>query len=344
MLSHLEQISAEPEGLAKLVEHVQSLHPLLANDYASLETLALAEQQQLEATAGGMSKGATIGIAAGTFVVGGLIGYGLGKRKKVVEKSEHIETLARENALRKAKEAEEKLTSENHFTDNMLFSNVKMTKKQWESPIEALKSRKSTSGVERNLLKITENDIEKHSAEFLKQHFRTYGTEIRVEIEQTIRHDFDNTKEVTDEIKKQIDNKDADDENTLFIFTDRKLEDREGYQDALNTVKQSEWYKKAFTAYMNNKIRSLLNNSAKVIKDAYKNSIRNEIDLAKKEALNKAERDIDRILVDQSEYIDTKVYRMKTNLDKDIWKVATNSEREVDDNIIEIEKSGSDAI
>jgi len=75
LLSHLEQIGTEPEGLAKLFDHVQTLHPLLANDYASLETMTLAEQQQLEATAGGMSTKATIGIAVGAFVTGGVISW-----------------------------------------------------------------------------------------------------------------------------------------------------------------------------------------------------------------------------------------------------------------------------
>jgi hypothetical protein len=345
LLSHLEQISTEPEGLAKLIDHVQTLHPLLANDYASLETLALAEQQQLEATAGGMSTKATIGIAVGTFVTGGvaggLFGYIYGKKKQVVEKSEHIETLARENALRKAKDAENKLISENPFVENM-FANVKMTKKQQEAIIENLRSGKSTSGVERNLLRITKNDVEKHSAEFVMQHLITYGKEINDEIEQTIRQNFENTKEVTDEIKKQIDNKDANDENTFFIFTDRKLEDRDEYLDAFNTVKQGEWYKKAFTAYRNNAIGPLRINSVKVIKDAYQNSIRNEIALAKEKALKDAKRKTDSLLIDKSGYIDRKVSAMKTKLDKDIRKVATNSEREVDNEFIAIEDAGSE--
>ena len=179
-------------------------------------------------------------------------------------------------------------------------------------------------------------------SENLKQHLRTYGTEFKVEIEQTIRQDFNNTKEVTDEIKKQIDNKQADDENTLFIFTDRKLEDRDGYPDALNTVEQSEWYKKAFTAYMNNKIHPLLINSANVIKDAYKKSIQNEIDFAKKEAEKEAKSKADSLLIDQSPFIDKEVRTLKTALNKDIRNVVNDSKQEAKADLIEVEESGSD--
>ena len=103
----LQASAAEPEGLPKLIDHVQSEVPDLAQTIESLEALAVEEEQQLVATAGGMSKGATIGLAVGgTVAVLGIsgVGYAIHRRNKTRaanearERAEQVLTFEKENA------------------------------------------------------------------------------------------------------------------------------------------------------------------------------------------------------------------------------------------------------
>jgi hypothetical protein len=104
----LQASAAEPEGLPRLIDHVQSEVPDLAQTIESLEALAVEEEQQLVATAGGMSKGATIGLAVGGTVavlgISGLVGYAVHRRNKTRaanearERADQMLTVEKENA------------------------------------------------------------------------------------------------------------------------------------------------------------------------------------------------------------------------------------------------------
>ena len=334
LLSHLDQISTEPEGLTKLIDHLQTLHPLLANDYASLETLALAEQQQLEATAGGMSKKATIGIAAGSFVTGGLIGYIYGKKKQVVEKAEHLEDRARQDALRDAR-LEEKNLPRKLSTDGMTFD-------EQLAYIEKIKSGNSPSKIERDLLKITEDDVETHAQELLAQHLTSFGKDIGDELEQTVRQDFNDTEQVKDAIGKEFDKREAGEDGVLVDFFDKNVEANPNYQEAVKTVKQGDWYKQLFNGYKDTALTPLRAKLTSEIRLAYKKSIQNEIDLAKKEAAKEAKSKTDSLLIDQSSLIDKEARTLKTTLNKDIRKAAKDSEQEAEDDFIVIEETGAE--
>ena len=65
LLSLLQANAAEPGGVPRLIDHVQSEHPALAKEIESLETLALTEEQQLHATAGGSKAGKDVAIGVG---------------------------------------------------------------------------------------------------------------------------------------------------------------------------------------------------------------------------------------------------------------------------------------
>ncbi len=65
------------DGIAMLLEQVKQSHPSFAEEVEILESLALEEDNQLAATAGGMSKGGKIGIAVGAVGLTGLIGGGI---------------------------------------------------------------------------------------------------------------------------------------------------------------------------------------------------------------------------------------------------------------------------
>lgn len=58
----------EAAGLPLLIDHVQSFYPQLAITIEKLEALAISEQQEIEAFAGGMDKGAKIALISGATV------------------------------------------------------------------------------------------------------------------------------------------------------------------------------------------------------------------------------------------------------------------------------------
>ena len=72
------------DGIAMLLERVKQSNPSFAEEAETLESLALEEQNQLEATAGGLSTGGKIGITIGAVGVASLVGGGiyLAVRKK----------------------------------------------------------------------------------------------------------------------------------------------------------------------------------------------------------------------------------------------------------------------
>jgi len=363
LLSHLEQIGTEPEGLAKLFDHVQTLHPLLANDYASLETMALAEQQQLEATAGGMSTKATIGIAVGAFVTGGvaggLFGYIYGKKKQVVEKSEQIEVRVHEDAARDARREEETLPSKlsnDAMTIKSKLLNDGMTKDQNEDYIKNEISGNSTSEIEGKLLRMTSIDVENYTDDLYYKHIASFKREFDDELEQVLEKNFINdVKDVKNKIEIEFWGNEYKDKDGLLadIFKNNINDEISAYQEAVNknlpeyqeavnTVKQGDWYKELFYAYKNNTYTATATKLSKEIRLAYKKSIQNEIDLAKKEAAKEAKSKTDSLLIDQSSLIDKEVRTLKTTLNKDIRKAAKDSEQEAEDDFIVIEETGAE--
>lgn len=65
------------DGIAILLEQVKQSHPSLLEEVETLESLALEEENQLGATAGGLSKGGKIGTAVGVVGVASLVGGGI---------------------------------------------------------------------------------------------------------------------------------------------------------------------------------------------------------------------------------------------------------------------------
>jgi len=207
--------------------------------------------------------------------------------------------------------------------------------------INKMMKENSRSKIERDLLKITSDDVEYHTAELLSKHVSTFTKDIGDELERTVRQNFNDSKDVKDAIAKILSNKKYGEDGVLGNFFDNNFEANPDYKIEADPDYQ-EAVTKAYNSYKDNALTPLRHKLFNEIREAYKKSIQNEIDLAKKEAEKEAKSKTDSLLIDQSPSINKEVRTLKTTLNKDIRKAAKDSELQAENDFIEIEETGAE--
>ena len=163
--TYIHKISTEVDGLPRFMEHVQDSYPKLTTTFEKLEVLAIHEQQQLEAVAGGMDKRAKdtlIGGAVASLIFGGtafVIGRSLLKKRAELAVQEEYDNLVDQSVREK---------------EHLKLASEKVTK------IEVDKAISDPEGVIRIKNSIQQyglDDIEKHAELLTLQHISKFGVQ-----------------------------------------------------------------------------------------------------------------------------------------------------------------------
>ena len=290
----LQANAAELEGLPKLIDHVQSEVPDLAQTIESLEALAVEEEQQLVATAGGMSKGATIGVAVGGTVavlgISGLVGYAVHRRNKTRaanearERAEQMLTVEKENAAAALrKEARMGVRAERGDGDIIL----KDIAHDPEALNKALENPNAVVNLGKGLEKYTEDDIETHVAELVGRHLSVFKTEINAEIttvfKDRIRANPEYQKQVLQETDQLID---TEAEKLDFRDLGAEIKNNDIYQAAIAKVENNPWFKGELANLEKTDMSKLRKEISSELTQSYKPLVKEEVAIAQQEALN----------------------------------------------------------
>jgi hypothetical protein len=278
---------------------VQSEVPDLAQTIESLEALAVEEEQQLVATAGGMSKGATIGLAVGgTVAVLGIsgVGYAIHRRNKTRaanearERAEQVLTVEKENAdaaLRK--EARMGVRAERGDGDIIL----KDIAHDPEALNKALENPNAVVNLGKGLEKYTEDDIETHVAELVGRHLSVFKTEINAEIttvfKDRIRANPEYQKQVLQETDQLID---TEAEKLDFRDLGAEIKNNDIYQAAIAKVENNPWFKGELANLERTDMSKLRREISSELTQSYKPLVKEEVAIAQREALNDADNEM----------------------------------------------------
>ena len=293
LLSCLQSNAAEPEGLPRLIEHVQSDYPALAKEIESLEELAVTEEQQLHATAGGTKAGKDTGIAVGLLVGTAatvLVGY---KAKKGVQwlankwknrgqaATEKIEKDIQEDKLR----GTEKLERETRNLENQAQGKEESLLKKTLKDPEKAKQDVALSKIEifQNKVSIvdyTEEHIKTRVTKLVADHALTHGKTI---IEKDIKDAIRSSPEYRERVFKIAEQEPflADDSSDLLLDAKRSIKKA---ADAVENGEYDDYFADMEKEIWKSKGTELRANFMEELTSSYTKLLREEVELAKKEA------------------------------------------------------------
>ena len=300
LLSLLQANAAEPGGVPRLIDHVQSKHPALAKEIESLETLAVTEEQQLHARAGGSSAGRDTGIAVG--VIGGTIATvvvvykgkqavnwlvskwknrGQGAVERVIDRdevkgTERVEFRA-EGLERQSKEKGESITKKIRTNPDIFAKDIKQNALQEDMKIGLLTRQNKIS-----IVNYTEKHIKARVEMLVRDHLDKYGEKI---IENDIKDSIRQGDDYRGKVLTIAENKSllVESSNDLSVDTKHALEEaREEVEGGI----RDDYFKDAKEALEAQK-QILTENLTKELTSSYTKLVKDEVDLAKKEAIEK---------------------------------------------------------
>jgi hypothetical protein len=293
----LQASAAEPEGLPKLIDHVQSEVPDLAQTIESLEALAVEEEQQLVATAGGMSKGATIGVAVGsTVAVLGIsgVGYAIYRRNKTRaanearERADQMLTVEKENAaaaLRKEARMGVRVEREDATLESVAHD--------FEALKKVMMDPSAVVNLGKGLEKYEDNDIETHVAQLVGKHTMIFAKEIDVEIKAAIADKLRDNPEYQKQVLQETDQLiDTEAEKLDFMDLGAEIKNSDIYQTAIAKVENGSWFKGKLAELETTDMSKLRKEIVSELTQSYKPLVKEEVAIAKREALNDADNEM----------------------------------------------------
>jgi hypothetical protein len=184
------------DGIAMLLEQVKQSHPSFAEEVEILESLALEEDNQLAATAGGMSKGGKIGIVVGAVGLTGLIGGGIylaiARKRRTGAMNQAIEhgmiregEAAHHGATNEIEEAYNHVDQDPDKIINNLKTNENRVREKWAvSQFDA-------------------KDLDDKAEIYAKAHAKHFKDDIERRIEGKVEEEYlDNEEEYIDDLMK----------------------------------------------------------------------------------------------------------------------------------------------
>ena len=294
----LQASAAEPEGLPKLIDHVQSEVPDLAQSIESLEALAVEEEQQLFATAGGMSKAATIGLAAGGTVavlgISGLVGYALHRRNTTraanaaQERAERELTVEKENAaagFRKEARMGVRVEREDATLESVAHD--------FEALKKVMMDPSAVVNLGKGLEKYEDNDIGTHVAQLVGKHTMIFAKEINVEIKAAIADKLRANPEYQKQVLQETDQLiDTEAEKLDFMDLGAEIKNSDIYQTAIAKVENGSWFKGKLAELETTDMSKLRKEIVSELTKSYKPLVEEEVAIAKQEALNDADNEM----------------------------------------------------
>ena len=295
----LQANAAEPEGLPKLIDHVQSEVPDLAQTIESLEALAVEEEQQLVATAGGMSKGAKIGlIAAGSYLgalgISSLAAYAIHRRtgsglaNSVQERAERELTVGKESAaaaLRKEARMGVRVEREDATLESVAHD--------FEALKKVMMDPSAVVNLGKGLEKYEDNDIETHVAQLVGKHTMIFAKEIDVEIKAAIADKLRDNPEYQKQVLQETDQLiDTEAEKLDFMDLGAEIKNSDIYQTAIAKVENGSWFKGKLAELETTDMSKLRKEIVSELTQSYKPLVKEEVAIAKREALNDADNEM----------------------------------------------------
>lgn len=299
LLSYIQENVAEPDGLPLLLAHVHSSFPELAQAIDELETLAIEEENQLLAVAGGMSKKAEIGVISGA-VGGAVIGIGIAAYKK-------RKSMLAERAVREQQAVRDEIHSDAAKRD---------VENCWKSNKDQLLQEAISKGADRETIQnIIRNpdrlvrpvksleyygarEIEDHAQQLALAHFYKFETGLKSQVEVAFKGElrkFEDTLRDNSEFRKEIRSKldqEGIDYEELSWDEIKKLPGFSAMEkDVLNA---NDWTNKQIANYIKESGGSIdaLKNAFNELKVSYAAELTKEVRAAKKDAMSRAEKDL----------------------------------------------------
>ena len=290
LLSLLQANAAEPGGVPRLIDHVQSEHPALAKEIESLETLAVTEEQQLHARAGGSSAGRDTGIAVG--VIGGTIATVVvvykGKQAYnwLVSKWKNRGQGAVEHDIdRDEVKGTERLDREAGDLGRLARGEEgPLLERAMQDPAQLLQNGKS---IERDVIEnkisivdYTEEHIEIRVAKLVGDHAVGFA-------KSTIDKDIKDMIRSSDEYKERVFRIAANDPITAEASSDLSTDTKRAIKDAASAVENGEYddfFENMQKEIWKNKGTEIRAKFTKELTSCYTKLIKDEVKLAKKEA------------------------------------------------------------
>ncbi|MCX5969101.1 MAG: hypothetical protein NTV57_16015 [Cyanobacteria bacterium] len=286
----LQSSADEPEGLPKLMEHVQTNHAALAKEIETLETLAVTEEQQLQATAGGSSAGKDVAISLGvvtgtaaTIYVGYKAVNGVrwlankwrNRNQGALERDiDRDEVRGTERLEREAGDLERQARREEG----------PLLERAMKDPAELLKytesMRRDVVLNKTSITEYTEQHIELRVEKLVGDHAVAFA-------ETTIDKDIKDMIRSSPEYKERVFRIAANDPITAEASSDLSLDTKRAIRDAASAVENGEYddffenMQKEIWSSKGTEIRAKF---TKELTSCYTKLVRDEVELAKKEA------------------------------------------------------------
>ncbi|MCX5969109.1 MAG: hypothetical protein NTV57_16055 [Cyanobacteria bacterium] len=264
-----------PAGIAMLLERIKQSHPSFAEEVETLESLALEEENQLGATAGGLGKGGKIALATiGAIGVVGLVSGGIYLAVARKNKSGTISHGIEREAVRESEIAQRTISNESrevylHVADDP------------QKIIDSLKSNESQPRERYAITQFNDKDLSDKAEIYTKAHTKQFERDVeklvKDEVEKSYLNDEDRLNADTQKYfeanggseEKRM--KEMWGENLGSFARDGKLRDIEKYKGTAEYDKVvSTWGKTRYGREAESDARKAYEKSTESIQQAYK--------------------------------------------------------------------------
>ena len=280
LTSYIKSSKDNSDGITMLLEQVKQSHPSFAEEVEILESLALEEENQLGATAGGLSKGGKWGVGAGVGIVGiaGIITTVLILKSKKNAKR----TIEREVTER----AE---TREESFDITLRSESTEVYHHVAEDPqkiIDSLKSNESQPRERYAITQFSDKDLSDEAETYVNAHSKKFERDVEKLAKEEIESNYLSDEELWGrDMEKYLEANGGSEEKRLKeiygnirTFTSggrekdiKKFKESLEYENAV-----SRWGRSQYGARIRNEVRRTYEESTKSIQQAYKDLLRIE--------------------------------------------------------------------
>ena len=278
--SFIKASKDNPAGIAMLLEQIKQSHPSFAEEVETLESLALEEENQLGATAGGLSKGGKWGIGAGVGIVG-VAGIAVAVH---IWKSKRNGTRTIEREVTDRAE-----TREESFDITLRSESTEVYHHVAEDPQKIIGSLKSNESQPRERYAITQfsdKDLSDEAETYVNAHSKKFERDVEKLAKEKIESNYLNDEDLWGrDMEKYLDANGGGEEKRLKgIYGDLKIYTSGGREKDIKKFKESleyenalsRWGRTQYGAAIRNEARKTYEESTKSIQQAYKDLLRIE--------------------------------------------------------------------
>lgn len=233
LTSYIKSSKDNADGIAMLLKQVKQSHPSLLEEVETLENLALEEENQLGATAGGLTTGGKWGIGLGaTTVLLGTVGVIWYKSKG--NSSKTMKSVAEHEVEQQIEEAENNLKIESG-------ESLRRAKVISQKDLDVIIENPGKGNITERLIEVkpihesTPEEIDGRAEYCTKEHLRKFKDAVEESIESDLRNMY-----VGDALGYKVDMLKYDKENSnvikKYLEKVNKLPEKTLYQDELHLL------------------------------------------------------------------------------------------------------------